>query len=192
MLRPVPRAQCQVCKLPPEVLEAVNKELLKPENGRGHGRPLRVIEAELGKVVSRSALSRHLNNCLWRAKLNRYRDRRQGGQQHTRICVFFPKTLYEPAHWIQHSPWHRPYDEPEPFHGPFEKGDLILVITPERGAPIRNPSALRSPDEHAKWLSDFEENRQARFNRKAGKPNGAPKILPEAGSSEVLDGEPAE
>jgi hypothetical protein len=121
--------------------------LLKPE---GVGKPLRIIEAEIGKIVSRSALSRHLNNCLFMQKLNRFRDRRgaKGATRYNRIIVKDTTTDASPKYY-SFNPWDEQDSGPQPFRGRIVKSDLFLVIqedalTPDARSRMLQRAALDS------------------------------------------------
>jgi hypothetical protein len=132
-----PSFTCAVCGSPPEVRALVDRELSREKR-----KPLRVIAEMSG--FSKSGLSRHDRNCLQKAALEAFRDKRKRPSRgFDRVVVAFPRTSIEPAKIISYRPWDRHYSEPVPFVGPLLPTDLFLRVVPEPLAPMLNPKAVK-------------------------------------------------
>lgn len=126
---------CSICTAPPEVRALIDHELSKAIGTR---KPLRVLAALGG--FSKSALSRHDRNCLSRARLEAFRDRRKKSNRIGRIVVKDSST--DPPVWTWHDPFDEHFGDPQLFNPRegFKPDDLFLEITQE---PLRAEVLLR-------------------------------------------------
>lgn len=137
---------CSICSSPSQIRELIDRELSKPIGTR---KPLRVLAALGG--FSKSGLSRHDRNCLSRARLEAFRDRRKKSNRIGRIILKDSST--NPARWTWRATYDEYFGDPKPFdpRSGFRSDDLFLELCQEPLRPeiVQRAAEIQAQREHA-------------------------------------------